>query len=90
MHDAIELVCRACTRTISLEPPIYEALATAEIFGWKPDGKCVICPKCKGGKRTRHAMLNMAAERALSKGTAKRGDVLEVDYQGRRVGTVTV
>lgn len=48
--EAIELVCRACTRTISLDGPIREALATAEGFGWKPDGERVVCPKCKGGK----------------------------------------
>ncbi len=90
MTDAIELVCRACTRTISLDPPLREALATAEAFGWKPDGERVVCPKCKGGKRTKHAMLNLAADEALANGSAQRGDVLEVNYHGRHVGTVTV
>lgn len=90
MTDAIELVCRACTRTISLDPPLREALATAEGFGWKPDGHRVVCPKCKGGKQSNRVMMNAAARYALETGQANPGDVLECVLHGERIGTVTV
>lgn len=48
MTTAIEFYCPRCTRSISLDGPIREAIKTAEAFGWKPDGDQVVCPKCPG------------------------------------------